>query len=231
MQSTPRTAEALQELARQGEVSLGVELYSMARRVRALVPELIGISLAAVDEGVTLTLVASADELAALDAVQYLDGGPCVDAVDRGEPVAVTLADVLDEGVWQLYARAGSAHGVASTLSLPIMDGERVVGGVNLYGATEDAFTGRHDDVADAVSSTASLAITNADLSFRTLAAANEAPARLRENRDINIALGIISAGQDVDVSVARDRLLTAASRAGITAGQAAVAIRHTQAP
>jgi GAF domain-containing protein len=230
MESTPQTAEALRELARQGEVSLGVELYAMARRVRTVVPELIGISLAAIEDGLTLTLVASAEELAALDAVQYVDGGPCVEAVERAEPLEVKLRDLLDEGDWQLYALAGAAHGVASTLSLPIMVEDRVVGGVNLYGYTEDAFTGRHAEVAEAVSSTAELAVTNADLSFRTRAAASEAPTRIREGSDINIALGIISTSQNVNIPVARQRLLQAARRAGISEAQAARAIKHIRA-
>ena len=41
MKPTPQTVEALRELARQGEVSLGIELHTMASRVRAVVPELI----------------------------------------------------------------------------------------------------------------------------------------------------------------------------------------------
>jgi GAF domain-containing protein len=230
MESTPQTVEALRELARQGEVSLGVEFYAMARRVRAIVPELIGISLAVVDDGVTLTLVASAEELAALDAVQYLDGGPCVEAVEVAEPLQVRIRDLLDEGEWQLYSLAGAAHGVASTLSLPVMVEDRVVGGVNLYGHTEDAFDGLHGEIADAVSSTAELAVTNADLSFRTRAAAYEAPTRVREGSDINIALGIISTNQNVNIPVARQRLLAAARRAGISEVQAARAIRHIRA-
>jgi GAF domain-containing protein len=229
MKSTPQTAEALRELARQGEVSLGVELYAMARRVRELVPELIGISLAAVDQGVTLTLVASAEELAALDAVQYLDGGPCVEAVERAEPLVVRVADLLDEGDWQLFARSGAAHGVASTLSLPIMSGERVIGGVNLYAGTPDAFHGLHERIAATVGSDAALAVTNADLSFRTRATAQEAPEQLRAGGDINIALGIISSEQGVNIPVARQKLLQAARRAGISEVQAARAIKHVR--
>ena len=226
---TPRTAEALRELARQGEVSLGIELYAMAGRVRALVPELIGLSLGVVEDGVTLTLVSSLEELAALDAVQYLGGGPCVAAADRGEPVEVNVSDLLDEGDWHLYARAGAAHGIASTLSLPIMSEDRVIGGVNLYASASDAFHGLHEEIAAAVGSDAALAVTNADLSFRTRAAANEAPTRVREGSDINIALGLISAEQGVNIPVARQRLLNAARRAGITEAQAARAIKHVR--
>src|SRR3954451_19462365 len=145
MQPLPQTIEALRELARQGEGSLSIELYAMARRVRGVVPELVGLSLGVIEDGVTLTLVASTVRLAALDAVQYLDGGPCVAAADRAEPLDVNVDDLLDEGRWQLYARASAASGVASSLSLPAMHGALVVGGVNLYAATPDAFAGKHE--------------------------------------------------------------------------------------
>jgi GAF domain-containing protein len=140
LEPIPPTAEALRELARQGQVELGVKLHAMAQRVRALVPQLVGLSLGVVENGVTLTLVASEAQLAALDAVQYLDGGPCVAGVDRAESLEVNIDDLLDEDRWQLYARACAAVGVASSLSLPITQGDRVVGGVNLYASTPDAF-------------------------------------------------------------------------------------------
>ena len=226
----PETADALRELARLGEVGLGAELYAMTRRVRAVVPELVGLSLGVVQDGVTLTLVSSAEPLAALDAVQYLDGGPCVAGVEEGEVVGVNVSDLLDEDRWQLYARASAAVGIASSLSLPVMDGDRVVGGVNLYASTPDAFAGRQEQVAEAVGSDAALAVANADLSLRTYKLATEAPARLREESDLNIALGVISASQDVNLHVARERLRNAATRAGITEAQAARALLASRA-
>jgi GAF domain-containing protein len=229
MEPIPQTTETLRELARQGEVSLGVGLYAMAQRVRALVPQLVGLSLGVVESGVTLTLIASEEQLAALDAVQYLDGGPCVAGVDGAEPLNVKIDDLLNEDRWQLYARACAAVGVASSLSLPITDGDRVVGGVNLYASSPDAFNGLHAELAEAVGSEAELAMTNADLSFRTLKRAMEAPARIREGGDINIALGIISESQGVNIPIARERLRDAAARAGITESQAARVIRHAR--
>lgn len=38
------------------------------------------VSVTVAEVGLTFILVASAETAAALDAVQYLDGGPCVDA-------------------------------------------------------------------------------------------------------------------------------------------------------
>jgi GAF domain-containing protein len=229
VEPTPHTVEALRELARQGELALGIELHAMASRVRAVVPELIGLSLGLVEDGVTLTLVASTEQIAALDAVQYLDGGPCVAAVDRREPLDANIDELLDEGRWRLYAQSSAAAGVASSLSLPIMDADRVVGGVNLYGSTADAFSGRQKEVAEAVGSDAALAVSNADLSFWTMKQAMEAPARVRERGDINVALGIISESQGVNIPVARERLRNAAARAGISEAQAARAIRFVR--
>jgi GAF domain-containing protein len=141
--------------------------------------------------------------------------------------VDIDISTLLDEERWQFYARASAAAGVATSLSLPIMDDGRVVGGVNLYASRPEAFTGLQDAIAEAVGADARLAVANADLSFRTRTEALEAPTRVREGGDINIALGIIAASQGVDIAVARERLRHAAAQAGITEAQAAVALRH----
>ncbi len=227
----PQTSQALRELALQGEAALGVAFHAMADRVRAVVPELVGFSLGIVEDGVTLTLVASTDQLAALDAVQYVDGGPCLADVERAEPQTVDIDNLLDEGRWQLYARASAAAGVASSLSLPVMDGSRVVGGVNLYGATPTAFDGKQAEIARTVGSDARLAVANADLSFSTRKAALEAPAKVREGGDINVAVGMIAESQGVSIATARDRLRNAAARAGVTEAQAARALKHIRLP
>lgn len=229
MEPLPQTAEALRELARQGEPSLGIELFAIAEKLRPLVPELVGLSLAATEDGVVLTLASSDEELAALDAVQYLDGGPCVTGVEDGEIFDVSVSGLLDEGRWQLYAQASAAVGVASSLSLPIMDarGERVIGGANLYASSPNAFAGRHEEIARAIGSEARLAVGNADLRFATREAAREAPRKVRESGDVNVALGIIAASQGISITEAQMRLSEAAARAGISEAQAARAIQH----
>jgi GAF domain-containing protein len=230
LEPLPETSEALRMLAVQGETTLATHLHELAHRVKALVPDLVGLSLGVAADGVTLTLVASADLLAGLDAVQYLDGGPCVEAMERSEPLDTTIEALLDEDRWQLYAQASAAAGIASSLSLPIMGRRgRVVGGVNLYASTGDAFTGLHDAIAEAVESDARLAVANADLSFRTRKDAQDAPTRISEGGDINVALGIIAASQGVDIPIARERLRNAAAQAGITEAQAAKALRHVR--
>ena len=105
--------------------------------------------------------------------------------------------------------------------------GARATGGVNLYASSPDAFTGRHERVADLFGAWAAGAVSNADLSFATRAEAARAPQRLQEQDSINQAVGIVMASSRVDSDTARGRLREAADRAGVPELQVALAVLH----
>ena len=223
MEPIPETFEALEEFgAYLYDHDLLTELGRMGARVQEIVPDCVGLSLAYREHGVTFTLVATDEVTAALDALQYLDDGPCVTAVDESRPVAFSEDDVLDEGRWHLFARGAAAAAVASTLTLPIMVESKVVGSVNLYASSPDAFEGRHQQVGRALGAWPEGAIVNADLGFATRRAAEDAPRVLFEATRIQVAVGILASSQDISPPVARDRLREAARRAGVS--EAAVA-------
>src|SRR3954454_2252642 len=152
----------------------------MAAGVRRLVPTCVGLSLGLFEDRLTFTMVASDADIAGLDSVQYLDGGPCVDSVHLQRTMAYHSADPLNEERWRLFAQASAAAGIASTLSLPIIREGRVVGTVNLYAATPHAFDRHHKELAAVTGSRAEGAVTNADLPFRTRLAAAETSEKLR---------------------------------------------------
>jgi GAF domain-containing protein len=226
VEPTPETVEAFDKLARRGSTDLVELVLTMGRRARRIVPECVGLSLALFEDGLSFTLAASSEDIAALDAVQYVDGGPCVKGALDNEVIDAHPGDLVDEDRWQLYARTSAAVGVASSLTLPVLRDGQVIGSVNLYAATADAFAGHHEDLGAALGASAEHAILNADLSFSTRRAAVETPQRVAEQYEIDIALGIISASQGLDMPTARERLRDAAARAGITEVQAARAIR-----
>lgn len=213
MEPIPETTRAVDELDTVDDDLLD-QLRRAAAQVQELVPACVGLSLTMLDEGVTLTLVASDEETVALDVVQYLDGGPCLDAVTAGEVIA-TAQETLDERGWHLFATATAARGVASTLSLPVVEGGVLVGGVNLYGAAWGAFDGHHDELAELLGAWAGGAVTNADLSFSTRLEAQRAPQRLRDATRIEVATGILAAALRVSVEDAGRRLDRAAAQAG----------------
>src|SRR3954447_10203008 len=123
MDPIPETASLIDELSTFYNGDLLGDLQRQAEAVRELVPDLVGLSVAAFRDDVTFTLVASDHEVAVLDALQYLAGGPCVDAAHAERVLEYDLAGPDDEGRWHAFAKAGAAKAVATTLTLPILDG------------------------------------------------------------------------------------------------------------
>jgi hypothetical protein len=196
-----------------------VELLDKARRVQAIVPQCRGISVASIADQVTFTLVATAREVALLEAFQYVDE----------RLVAYSPTDLFDEHGWRLFARATAAASVASTLSLPILVAGRVGGSVNLYASTPHAFEGHHDDLALIFDAWAPGAVTNADLSFTTRGVAEHAPDLLREDVDLAIASNLIANRDNLSIEDGLQFLRGAARRAGVTEAQLAHVIVELQ--
>jgi GAF domain-containing protein len=226
----PESVEALNELdAFVADGDLLARLRSVAERVQTVVPDCVGMSVAQLEDGVVFTLVASPSEVAALDAIQYLVSGPAVDTgsdagTDGGEP-GQARDDLFDEPAWRQVAQTAASSGIASTLTIPLMSGSTVTGSVNLYGASGEAFTGHHEELAEIVGGWAGGAVTNADLSFRTREEAEQAPQRLREQNVVDAAVGLLAAKYGLTVDEAQHRLSEAAERAGIPEANMAAAI------
>ncbi|MCD4534528.1 hypothetical protein LRP67_10575 [Nocardioides sp. cx-169] len=220
---TVRAIEELGPFVAEGEL-LEV-LGDLSRQVEAVAPRCVGMSVSSREYGVTFTFVASALQVAFLDAVQFLDGGPCVESVERGEVVGYRVERATDEQSWALFARTASATGVASTLTLPLVRSGAIEGTVNLYGSTADAFDGRHERLAGVFETSAQRLVTNADLSFSTRQLAEAAPQLLEAESMLDQSATVVAALQRVDATTARDRIRTAARRAGISPTQLAEAL------
>ena len=224
MEPLPETQDALGEFMEPDESDLGQVLSSLGRTARAIVPECVGLSLCLIREGLTFTLTATTREVAEVDAIQYVDGGPCVwEEAERGtQPTEVAMDDLLDEHRWSLFARASAAAGIASSLSLTLKDDDRVVGGINLYAATADAFTGHHDELEHALGAEVGSAVRDADLGFETRRAAARAPEQLQQQNEIEVALGMLAARYHESIDDARRRLSDAAARADLSDAEVA---------
>jgi len=222
----PESIEAMQERdAVMEDDDLLDRLLEVSTEVQALVPDCIGLSVAFLEDDLALTLVATAPEIAVLDAMQYLGDGPCREAVRQGDVVELDEADLLDEERWRIFALAGAAATVASTLTLPIVRDDNVVGSVNLYASSGHAFVGLHEQLAELFGGWAPGAIENADLSFSTRMRAEQAPARLRTQARIDTAVGLLAAYADLSLEAATERLQESAARAGVSLPRIAQAV------
>lgn len=225
MEPIPESESAahLLGLPQTGDDILG-ELKHRAALVRVVVPTLVGLSLAALEHGVTLTLVATSQDVAALDGVQYVDDGPCVAGAREDAVLTFEGDSPTDERAWMLFARATAADGVASTLTLPVTDDDRVVGTVNLYASAAHAFDTHHEHLAAIFGAWAEGAVINADLGFETRRSAQLAPQVLRDQVVVDRAVGVLASAGGLGVDEARQRIADAAVRAGVE--QVAVAHR-----
>lgn len=228
MEPIPETLDAIGEIDPfLDDGSLLDQLKRQTAAARAIAPDLVGVSVAVRAHGVTFTLVATDEDIATLDGVQYATSGPCVEALDEGQGLAVGPQDLLGEPSWQEFGQATAAAGIRSTLTFPIMVHSQVVGTVNLYGASRDAFAGRHPGLAEVFGAWAPGAVSNADLSFSTRKTAAEAPGLLRDQALVDTAVGVVAAARRVDVESARERLVHAARLAGVPLATLARAIVH----
>ena len=138
MEILPETAAVLRRLEESTDVDLVAAVTDASERVAAEVPSCLGFSYCLASEDLTFTVVATSSDAAVLDASQYVDDGPCLEAA-RSETV-VELEDVLDEVRWQRFAQTAGARGVRSSLSLPVLEDDVLVGTVNFYAAEIGAF-------------------------------------------------------------------------------------------
>jgi transcriptional regulator with GAF, ATPase, and Fis domain len=211
----PETQAAIDRLSAllEGDQDLGRHLRAVSSVAEMLVPSLVGASVTVHIHGQPFTLTAVSEQLRTMDATQYLDGGPCVDALD-GSPVVVD--DLLDEERWQVYRQTASDAGIRSSLSMPLRDSaDEVIGALNLYATDPSAFAGQEQMFAEVFGVHVEELVKNADLSFMTRDWAEELPDRVEALEVTEQAVGVLVATQGWGPDDARSRLQDAAGRAG----------------
>lgn len=223
MEPVPESKDVIESLSEAGGVDLEVELRRTARQVRDIAPACVGLSLTVrTEDSLTLTLVATPEDLAELDALQYLDGGPCVAALEEDQVVHLRHIDSSVEDHWQLYRNGTAAKGIHASLSMPLREDHRVLGSVNLYGARSDAFSGHEEQLAALFGARGPELVRDADLDFASRRAAAVAPDLLAARSAIDQAAGVLVASQGIDIGTARKNLRMAAEVAGINEVQLA---------
>ena len=124
-----------------------------------------------------------------------------------------------------------AAHGVRSTLSLPIVRDGGSSEASTCTPQSPDAFDGKHEALAMALGASAEGAVADADLEFASRARAVQTPATMADLRTVDMAVGILAARERTDVDTARARLEDSATRAGVSLVQAAKVVSWLRAP
>jgi len=126
-----------------------------------------------------------------VDQAQYDSGhGPCLDAFRQGVTIVV---DSLDgDGRWPEFAATAIAHGIHSTLSVPMLSGETSVGALNLYAPTEGAFGNADAETGRLFAAQAAVVLTNAQAYWGARLKSEQLQVALDGRQPIDLAKGII---------------------------------------
>jgi hypothetical protein len=218
MELLPQSREALDEYVTASIDDMEGLLRVIEGWAVRSVPDCVALSVTLLDEDLTFTLV---DRAATAEPHhdETRDSGP-----GPGPPAGEVHP--LDELDWADMARERAFGAIASTVCLPVVEHGRAVLNIDLYASTAYAFRDRIDGLVEALGAWQAGAVTNADLGFETLRRAQQAPERLREQRLVDVAVGLVAARMAVTTDLAAVMLREAAERAGVTQSEAACVAR-----
>ena len=216
MELLPQSKEALDEYVTPSVDDVEGLLRVIEGWALRTVPECVALSVTMLDDDLTFTLV---DTDAGSDLTSEPARWGSGDSFDDRDYL-------MDEGGWAHMARERAFAGIASTICLPVVEAGRAVLNIDLYASTAHAFHDRIDGLVAALGAWQAGAVTNADLGFDTLRRAQLAPERLREQRLVDVAVGLVAARAGMTTDDASNLLARAADRAGISEAQAASVAR-----
>ncbi len=146
-----------------------------------------------------------------IDQAQYdSDRGPCLEAFRQGTMIVVDSLD--DDDRWPEFANAATAHGVQSTLSLPMSAGDTAVGALNFYAGSDRAFDESSTETGSLFAAQAAVVLVNAQAYWGARLQSEHLQSALEGREQIDMAKGIImntmGCGPDdaYDVLVTRSR-------------------------
>jgi GAF domain-containing protein len=145
--------------------------------------------------GRPLTVASSDTNAAQIDELQYgLDRGPCLTALRTG--TLVHIDDLASDQRWGDYAVRALAHGVRSSLSMPLAACERPVGALNLYSDRSHFFGESQTRLAERFTQDAVVAVGIAGQLAAQSVLTDQLRASLASRAVIDQAIGVIMAQQ-----------------------------------
>jgi len=163
------------------------------------------------------TIAATDQRFIALDDAQYESGqGPCLDVLDRADPIAVTDAPEAGDR-WESFSRAAAQLGVGSTLSIHLpVDSDETAASLNLYSRRHLELG--HDQIEAAIPFAEQLAaaIHGVEANRATAKLARDLAEAIRSRAVIEQAKGIIMADKRIDADAAFEQLVQLSQQANM---------------
>ncbi len=172
--------------------TLGDTLLRVSQLACEVAPaDMAGITLLV--EGKPNTGVFTDPEAPDIDRAQYDSGqGPCLDAF-RNQQV-YRIDSTSEDPRWPDFARMAADHGIASTLSMPVIARQEGIGALNLYSRTPAAFDNEAIARVGVFARQAAIVLSNAQVYWDARQLSENLQQAIRTRATIDQAVGVLLA-------------------------------------
>jgi transcriptional regulator with GAF, ATPase, and Fis domain len=129
-----------------------------------------------------------------IDESQYESGrGPCLDAWHNRRVVRIDDMEAA-EATYPEFAASARAHGIHSTLSLPLLTGNAATGALNLYAEERGSFTEADERLGMDLAATAAVVLANASAYWEAFDLSQHLDEAMKSRAMIEQAKGMLMA-------------------------------------
>ena len=194
-----------------GDATMSGTLAMVAEAAIVALPQAHFVGITMMVDGEVDTFVFTDPEVLEIDRAQYESGrGPCVDAWKDGE--INVIDDTRTETRWPEFCEVAHGHGVLSTMSLPMIAGQKSVGAMNVYALTDHGFGDDDRRTGSVFAAQAAFVLTNAHTYWEArslgenLSTALESRSVIEQAKGIIIATSAVSADQAFEMLVSQSQ-------------------------
>jgi GAF domain-containing protein len=176
------------------------------------VPGSVGAGISLVDEHGRRTSAATDERVERADALQYeQDEGPCLAAAALRQVVRVD--DLAHDPRWPGWAREAAPLGLRSSLSAPLVAGDRTFGAMKVYADRPHVFDTHAERLMALFSAQAAVLVANVQAYERAQRLTDGLRQTVRDRDVVSVAKGVLMARHGVDEDAAFGMLLARASQ------------------
>jgi GAF domain-containing protein len=195
-----------------GDGTLRDTLDRVTKHAEEAVPAAAMTGITMLVDGRAATAVFTDETATEIDTAQYETGiGPCLDSF-RHQRI-FRIDDTTKDDRWAAFSEAAAAHGVRSTMSIPLVANHEGVGAMNFYALSPNAFSDEDEDVANQFGIQAAVVLANAQAYWDAHQLSQNLATAMQSRAVIEQAKGILMGAQLCTADEAFQILVRASQR------------------